>query len=55
LAADLELVALRQEQARQTIALDTLLGGDWTDQTLPRTSAATDPSAPSPSTSKRLP
>lgn len=60
LAADLELVALRQEQARQAIALDTLLGGDWTDQALPRTAAAaspaaTAPSASSPSTSKRFP
>ncbi len=54
LAADLELVALRQEQARQAIALDTLLGGDWTDQALPRPAAAAR-STSSPSTSKRLP
>jgi outer membrane protein TolC len=34
LSADLELVALQQEQAAQAIALETLLGGDWTDRTL---------------------
>ena len=60
LAADLELVTLRQEQARQAIALDTLLGGDWTDQALPRTAATVSPTASAPSvssssTSKRLP
>ena len=31
LAADLELIALKQQRARQAIALETLLGGDWSD------------------------
>lgn len=41
LSADLELITLRQQQATQAIALETLLGGDWTDQ------AAAVPSSPS--------
>ncbi len=60
LATDLERVALQQELARQSIALETLLGGDWTDQALAHKPAvasplATAPSAASPSTSKRSP
>ena len=36
LSADLDLSTLRAEQARQSIALETLLGGDWADQSTNR-------------------
>ncbi|MGC1548280.1 MAG: TolC family protein [Rhodanobacter sp.] len=39
LSADLELITLQQEQATQAIALETLLGGDWTDRALSASSS----------------
>ncbi|MDO1528788.1 TolC family protein [Fulvimonas sp. R45] len=41
LAADLALIALEQERAKQAIALETLLGGDWDDRAARPAGAAT--------------
>ncbi|RAP56433.1 transporter [Oleiagrimonas sp. MCCC 1A03011] len=45
LQADLQMNRLRRQRAKASIALETLLGGDWTD--------ATTPDTPSPKTGNR--
>ncbi len=42
LTADLDLFALRQQRATQAIALETLLGGDWTAQAMSATSPSSN-------------
>lgn len=42
LTADLDLLALRQQRATQAIALETLLGGDWTAQAMSATSPSSN-------------
>lgn len=43
LDADLTLDSLRQKRARASIALETLLGGDWTDHAPPSPTTSTNP------------